>query len=735
LNTVAVSGVYNAARTSLANSYTIAGITLTSPVYLTASYYDSYAFMGIPEAPNNADTQYNAEAGYGVRYTTGYQGLLTGTLTAQMNPDGTVSSACIYSIMYYDYRNRLIQTKSNNPLPGGLEKEYIAYDFMNSPIGKKHVHSATGKTTQTEVYVNSYDHAERLTKTTHQLNGGTVTTLSEKTYDELGRLKTSKKGGLANLNTTYGYNIRSWIKSVGNPLFAENLYYNESYGGSAKCYNGNLSAMNWTATGDKNRGYAFAYDNLSRLAAANYLENGAVNANYKTAYSYDKMGNLLTLQRYGKTSATVYGLTDNLTFSYAGTGNQLVKVEDAVANIPLAESADFKNYSNTTPEYVYNANGAMTKDLNKGISDIQYNSLNLPRLMDIKSPVAEARNEYTYSATGQKLKVVQKWNPNYSTTPVVGSAITVSSLTMNKTTDYIGNMIYENGALKRILVDGGYIEDGQYYYFGLDHLGNTRMIVKSANNGLIQKNVYYPFGMAFAETPVAEQGVQPYKYNGKELDMMSGLNQYDYSARYYDPALARFTTPDPLAEKYPSISPYAYCANNPVRFVDIDGKDPGDVFKTPNAAAKDWGKYYNGASILRNREFGSAIYEVKSKDGKVIGYAYSVANIGNDKKVIPSLSPHFEKEVADIHSHGAYIKGADNNNFSPSDKADNKTRKVQGYLASPDGSLKKYDPQKGEDKKPVAIDMPSDKKDPDRKNKVEPTDIPKEKKEKNKVDY
>ena len=53
----------------------------------------------------------------------------------------------------------------------------------------------------------------------------------------------------------------------------------------------------------------------------------------------------------------------------------------------------------------------------------------------------------------------------------------------------------------------------------------------------------------------------------------------------------------------------------------------------------------------------------------------------------------------------------------------------------PDGSLKKYDPQKGEDKKPVATDMPSDKNDPERKNKVEPTDIPKEKDEKNKVNY
>ncbi len=106
----------------------------------------------------------------------------------------------------------------------------------------------------------------------------------------------------------------------------------------------------------------------------------------------------------------------------------------------------------------------MNKDLNKGISQIQYNSLNLPRLMDIKSPVGEARNEYTYSASGAKLKVVQKWNPNYSTAPVIGSGVNVSAMTQSKTTDYVGNKVYEDGQLKRILIDGGYfdVEAGTY---------------------------------------------------------------------------------------------------------------------------------------------------------------------------------------------------------------------------------------------------------------------------------
>jgi hypothetical protein len=113
--------------------------------------------VGITEAPNNTNTQYNAESGYATRYTGSYKGMLTGTVTAQMNPDGTVSSDYLYSVVYYDDRDRVIQVKGNNPLAGGMEKEYIAYDFMNNPTGKKHVHQATGKTTQTEVYANLYD--------------------------------------------------------------------------------------------------------------------------------------------------------------------------------------------------------------------------------------------------------------------------------------------------------------------------------------------------------------------------------------------------------------------------------------------------------------------------------------------------------------------------------------------------------------------------------------------------
>ncbi|MDR1090415.1 MAG: DUF6443 domain-containing protein [Prevotella sp.] len=440
-----VKGVYASSGSYKRYNIQVDGINKTftnTPVILSANYYDNYDFRGMMEIPT-AGTEYNTESGYGTWYGTDYtgankyknKGMLTGTLTAQMNPDGTISSTYLYSVMYYDDRARLIQTKGNSHLTGGLEKEYIAYNFTGQPTQRKHVHQATGKNTQTEVYAYSYDHAGRLLTTTHQLTDGTTVKpqviLAENTYEELGRLLTNKKGSPANMNTTYAYNIRSWTNSIANAHFNETLSYT---------YSGNISSMQWGQAG-KTRTYNFSYDNLSRLKAATYTGDG----NFNTAYSYDKHGNIMNLQRYGLTTAATYGMIDNLTMNY--TGNQMKTVSDAAADIALNTSMDFKDYSNAATEYTYNKNGAMTQDLNKGISQIQYNSLNLPQIVDIKNKTTEGRNEYTYSASGQKLKAVQKWNPNYSTTPIIGSTVNTAALTMSSTTDYVGNAIYENGNL------------------------------------------------------------------------------------------------------------------------------------------------------------------------------------------------------------------------------------------------------------------------------------------------
>lgn len=102
------------------------------------------------------------------------------------------------------------------------------------------------------------------------------------------------------------------------------------------------------------------------------------------------------------------------------------------------------------------------------------------------------------------------------------------------------------------------------YYYNKDHLGNNREVV-SASGSVQQLTNYYPFGAPYAD-PNAVMGstLQPFKYNGKELDTMHGLNTYDYGARQYYSIVGRWDRIDPLCEKYYSVSPYVYCMGNPV---------------------------------------------------------------------------------------------------------------------------------------------------------------------------
>ncbi|MFV0312357.1 MAG: RHS repeat domain-containing protein [Dysgonomonas sp.] len=88
---------------------------------------------------------------------------------------------------------------------------------------------------------------------------------------------------------------------------------------------------------------------------------------------------------------------------------------------------------------------------------------------------------------------------------------------------------------------------------------------------MVQSTQYYPFGMPFADATGA--GVQPYKYNNKELDGRNGLNMYDNLARLYDPGIPLTLTPDPHAENYYSWSPYVWVANNPMKHIDPTGMD------------------------------------------------------------------------------------------------------------------------------------------------------------------
>ena len=553
---------------------------------LTVNYYDNYDFLGKNGFPAYAYDSSMESSGYGTKSDA--RGMLTGSVTG-LAGDG---AGQLSSVVYYARRSRPVQRQSSNSL-GGKETEYTAYNFTGQPTRLRHVHTAQGKAARTEVRTYSYDHAGRLLTVKHKLDALGEVTLVNNVYDDLGRLQSKSLHGSAVNKQTYTYNIRGWLTGVSGSKFTQNLYYNT--GNGVVKYNGSISSMTWKAGNESTvRGYKFTYDGLDRLLNAIYGETAGISTNAnrfsENVTNYDKNGNIKGLQRYGQTGASAYGLIDNLTFTL--NGNRLNRVDDAVTASTYGGGFEFKDGVKQANEYAYDANGNLTKDLNKGITGISYNCLNLPNAVTFSDG---STITYTYGADGTKLRTVHK----------IGSATT--------TTDYCGNVIYENGVQKLLLTEEGYVtlSDSKYHYYLKDHQGNNRVVINQSGT-VEETNHYYPFGGVFASAG----SIQPYKYNGKEFDNKKGLNWYDYGARHYDAALGRFTTNDRFAEKYYSMSPYQYGANNPVNNIDVNG-DTIVVNPNPNGLIDNVRMFF-GFDTKYQKDVKADLQQLK-KDDKEIG--------------------------------------------------------------------------------------------------------------------
>ena len=526
-----VLGTLMEGDTGLAYSGYQSSSDLVDPCVYVVNYYDTYDFR-----TRNGFSAYNFPEG-----TVSAIGNLTGSILCTHG-----SSGFIYSADYYDINKRIVKSLSSR-VNGGMDTYATEYSFQGSPLSVLHTHTDSSGYSLTERYTYTYDHSSRLTRVSHQYDNNPSVLLLEHAYDELGRLQTDKlDNGI--YATDYAYNIRNWLTGIEGGKFSQSLHYTDGLG--VPCYNGNISSMTWkSGAGATPRGYKFSYDRLGRLTDAEYGEGPSLSVNTnrfnEQVTGYDKMGNILGLKRYGQTSATGYDVIDDLSLSYAG--NRLKKVADRSGTSAFNNGFEFKDGIDLSTEYEYDENGNLTKDLNKNITAIQYNCLNLlSRVMFANGNSIS----YLYDAAGRKLRTVHF---------LEGDSVT---------TDYCGNVVYENGVPQILLTEVGYVSltDGQYHYYLKDHQGNNRVVVDE--EGTVEEvNHYYPFGGVFSSTGDA----QPYKYNGKELDRKGGLDWYDYGARYYDAALGRWHVVDPMAEEYYDLNPYNYCGNNNVNNIDING--------------------------------------------------------------------------------------------------------------------------------------------------------------------
>jgi len=658
---------------------------------LSITYYDNYANIppGMPAA-------FITPVGASVMTS----GLL---LASQTNVLG--SSNMLWTVNYYDDLGRVIQTDKQHYL-GGVLSPYNydvflnTYDFTNEVTATTRKHyNATNTVSPVVAIANTYtfDNVGRKKQTTESVNGATPVILSELDYNEMGQLMaknlhSSNNGSNYLQNTSYAYNERGWLSKINDPsvaptttkLFAEQLNYNVPLYGAPAQYNGNIAEQDYNAGVSTRHQVTYSYDNLNRLTTGNSNEGFS-----ETAVGYDAMGNISALTRTGIDAAVLaYKYTDAGNNS---TGNLLQKVTN--------------NGTTTLKNYGYDGNGNVTND---GTNTFTYNLLNLPQTVTATGLTLS----YTYDAAGEKLRKI--------------------SSTLG-TTDYISGIQYKTNST---VIDFIQTEEGRainagsswnYEYTLTDHLGNNRVTFDMLN-GKVGEDDYYPFGLNVHRQ---QNAGNLYLYNKKELQ--NEITEYDYGARFYDPVIGRWTTIDPLAEKVRRWTPYNYGWNNPIRMIDPDGMfaKPGDLFKTEDEAAHDFGMFYNGQSIKNGKEMTSYTYKVE-KNGETF-YTYTEASGGGSDQNITS-QPEGVTVVAIDHTHGKYDEGYANNVFSgspeaptePGEASDIKTAKrdkIDNYVATPNGSLQKYD-VKTDKITTIATDLPSDPKDPDRLNKVSPDPPP-----------
>jgi RHS repeat-associated protein len=456
-------------------------------------------------------------------------------------------------------------------------------------------------------------------------------------------------------------------------LFAMKLDYttDNTQAAAIAQYNGNISQTTWKVLGNANKSiYGFQYDDLSRLTQAKYVEMTSSGSytnidNYTVSgITYDLNGNIQTLNRHGW-DGTGYSQIDQMYYGYQNNSNTLQVITD-YAN----SNKGFIEKSTGSGDYTYDLNGNMTKDLNKNISNITYNHLNLPTVVTFTTGETIT---WIYNASGKKLtKIANDGSGNILEKNYVGGIEYVKT----GTTHDLEAIYHSEGRI--VPTTTGY----QYEYSIKDYLGNTRVSFADLNKDgeittdeILQSNHYYPFGMVQEGNQVAQQGaVNPRQYNGKELNSDFGLNWSHYGSRFYDASMARWSAIDPQASRYAHRTPYSYVGNMPTIAIDPNGEEIYIVIGNRSIALDELLNNIEHAGLVaQNSDLLNAITLLFDTDDGIKLITEFSGDTGTDIYIkVGILGPG--SSVLDVDSKGApaaatapYRKGSNRLNLDHSD--------------------------------------------------------------------
>ena len=540
-----------------------------SPRITKVSYYDTESFLFLPlfHSLNVVRPQGTYSS---------CQSLLTGCYLSLNDGEGTGE----LQSFSYDKRKRLIGSSIYNAVSRATTYTFTEYNELNAPvlINRRFV-SPDGTCLSDMSY--HYDNGGRETASalTVSLSDGRTNQSRtfpsrELTYDEFCRPVFEQITSGERISTVYRTDGK--LGGLESARFSQTLHYSDV----PSCFwneyfNGRISAVSIRQLDNSYRMFLSYGDRQSLCDMAMYTYDGTGYLRFKESMGYDIMGNIRTLTRQ-----TPLGDVNVLSFEY--TGNHFKSSYDhSSSRWPDAYSFLYHSWE---PEgaFGYDDNGNETRNLAQNVEYAHYNNHNLPDSVCFPGGNTLLLD---YLSDGRRVRTNTK---TYRTALIVPwddlQLLSDPSSETEEVRD--GDFLFRDGRLSRLETPGGYVSlrndtTGEKrirgYYYIKDYLGSVRLTCDYETGEVLQSMEYLPSGAIFRRTGY---DIQNRRFCGKEELSMHGFNMYDSGARLQYTLVPRFSTMDPLLEKYYDISPYVYCANNPVRFIDPTGmiwEDPQEA--------------------------------------------------------------------------------------------------------------------------------------------------------------
>lgn len=481
------------------------------------------------------------------------------------------TSPAVNRTFYYDPRGRVVQTIETRS-DGGLLRTSNKYDYAGNLLARAEQHQVGDETADIR-YFYSYDAHGRVIDERIWVDGSEISSVSND-YDDMGRIRCVT---FDSLSTQYSYNIQGWLtkkrtaelmnvsivpidravilpgSGIFDPWvkFETQLRYYDAVS-ATPCYSGNISEITERLPNNLTTSKTYAYDALDRLVNSTSSTSNVNSPRVDYSYSeqgivYDHNGNILSFER-------VKPLRESRAYVRSHNGNRLVSSSETV------ESQSGFPGSSTPSDPVlttfsYDNSGNLVALRGEQNLDFRYNYLNLPEEIHRADTMAMS---FKYFADGTKYSALDASGNGYMYVGAVRYAVRDGEAEVESLPFSAGRIVKTSN---------GY----EPHYYLTDHLGSTRMIIGPDGETVNATFDYLAYGLEDSDSD-SPTSTTEFRFSGKELlSNLSDLEIYDFGARLYLPRYGIWGGIDPLSEKYYALTPYAYCAGNPIKHVDLNG--------------------------------------------------------------------------------------------------------------------------------------------------------------------